>query len=257
MSEFARSCIIALCGKGGVGKTALSAAIIKILTANPQKRVLAIDADPAVGLSLALGLEVVQTVDGIRNELIRQAKSGEHVDKREVLARLEYEMLAALEERQNLAFLAIGRPENEGCYCQVNHMLKDIIASMALSFDYVVIDGEAGIEQVNRRVMEGVTHLLLVSDASRKAIKVAETILGVADRAIGYDKAGLVVNRLQGGHEFAGLRIPPALARLGWVPEDRSIREADMAGKNLLEAAGGDAAAAVRRCLLSAGIVCE
>ena len=81
---------------------------------------------------------------------------------------------------------AIGRPEKDGCYCQVNHILKDLIASVADNFDYVVIDGEAGIEQVNRRVMEKVTHLLLVSDASRKGINVVQTIKEVSGSAIEY-----------------------------------------------------------------------
>jgi len=254
MPEASSNRIIALCGKGGVGKTAISTAIIKILSANPQKTVLAIDADPAVGLSSALGITVHQTVDGIRNELIRRVKAGEPQNKMEVLSRLDYEMFAALEERQNLALLAIGRPENVGCYCQVNHMLKDIIVSMAGRFDYVVIDGEAGIEQVNRRVMETVTHLLLISDGSKKGIAVAKTIHEVADRAVSYEKAGLVLNRLHSGHEFERLCIPPSLPCLGWIPEDQTIREADMAGNSLLETADGKAVAALRQCLLAAGI---
>src|SRR4030042_1176130 len=89
-----------------------------------------------------------------------------------------------LEERGDLAFLAIGRPEKEGCYCQVNDFLREIIESAAKSFDYVVIDGEAGIEQVNRRVMERVTHLILISDASARGINVARTIQSVADKAM-------------------------------------------------------------------------
>ena len=49
-------------------------------------------------------------------------------------------------------------------------LLKNVISMLAGQFDYVVIDGEAGIEQVNRRVMEQVTHLLLVTDQSRKRL---------------------------------------------------------------------------------------
>ena len=56
--------IIAVAGKGGVGKTSISAAFVRLLTeAYPDKRILAIDADPAVGLSTALGVEVKETLD--------------------------------------------------------------------------------------------------------------------------------------------------------------------------------------------------
>ena len=51
--------IIAVAGKGGVGKTSISAAFVRLLAETyPDKRILAIDADPAVGLSTALGVEV-------------------------------------------------------------------------------------------------------------------------------------------------------------------------------------------------------
>jgi len=245
--------IFALCGKGGVGKTSISAAIIKILLEKPDSKVLAIDADPAVGLATALGISVAKTVDDIRNELIKRIKAGEAKDKTEVLSSLDYEMFAAVSERENLAFLAIGRPENKGCYCQVNHMLKDIIASIAGHFDYVVIDGEAGIEQINRRVMEIVTHLLLITDGSRKGIDVAKTIFDVADQAVCYRRAGLIINRLYEDKEFKGLDIPAPLRCLGWIPEDRTVRLTDMAGNNLFDAAGGPAMAAVRQCLIGIG----
>ena len=63
-------------------------------------------------------------------------------------------------------------------------------------FDYVVIDGEAGIEQINRRVMEKVTHLLLVTDASKKGCQVVQTIKKVADELVMYDRIGVIANRI-------------------------------------------------------------
>ena len=248
-TENKKTSVIALCGKGGVGKTSLSAAIVNILSTDPARKVLAIDADPAVGLSSALGIAVTKTVDDIRNELIRRVESGESGGKEQMLSMLDYEMFSALAERKNIAFLAIGRPEKEGCYCQVNHILKDLIASMAANFDYVVIDGEAGIEQVNRRVMETVTHLILVSDASAKGINVVKTIKDVSNDAINYEKAGLILNRLRDQSEFEKLVIPPELNCLGWIPEDNTIRSFDIAGRSLLEIDDSPAIAAVKTCL--------
>jgi len=253
-SQNGKTAILAMCGKGGVGKTSLSATIVKILSSNPNNKVLAIDADPAVGLSTALGIEVSKTVDDIRNELIKRVGDGKATDKAEMLSMLDYEMFSALEEHKNIAFLAIGRPEKEGCYCQVNHILKDLIASMADNFDYVVIDGEAGIEQVNRRVMEKVTHLILVSDASRKGLNVVQTIKDVSDDAIDYEKAGLILNRLRNAEEREKLSIPPELNCLGWIPEDDTIRSFDIEGKSILEIDDSPAMAAVKNCLREIGL---
>jgi CO dehydrogenase maturation factor len=101
-----------------------------------------------------------------------------------------------MEEKNGFAFLAIGRPEAAGCYCAINTYLRQVIGLLAGEFDYVVIDGEAGIEQINRRVMERVTHLLCVSDQSRKGISIIETIQNVAENMVMYDEVGAVLNRV-------------------------------------------------------------
>jgi len=249
-----RAHIIAVCGKGGVGKTSISAMIVKLLLENPDNKVLAIDADPAVGLASALGIPVNKTVDDIRNDLIRKVKDGTSEDKAQILSRLDYEIFSALAEKKNLAFLAIGRPEKEGCYCQVNHMLKDLIVSMSGNFDYVVIDGEAGIEQVNRRVMEKVTHLVLVSDPSAKGLNVVKTIKEVSDSAVAYEKHGLILNRVRGESEFNQIKMPDELVPLGWIPEDNTIRSFDIDGRSILEIEDSPAMAAVENCLAEIGL---
>ncbi len=241
--------VIAVCGKGGVGKTSISAMIVREVLKQPENKVLAVDADPAVGLAPALGILAGRTVDDIRNDLIRRVESGQAAGKAEMLAMLDYEMFSALEEKKNLAFLAIGRPEKEGCYCQVNHILKEIIGSMAQSFDFVVIDGEAGIEQVNRRVMENVTHLVLVSDSSARGLNVVKTILTVSENAISYDHAGLILNRIRQASELESIQVPGEVNLTGWIPEDDLIRIADTSGDNLLDIAECAATKAVHACL--------
>ena len=168
--------IIAVAGKGGVGKTSISAAFVRLLTeAYPDKRILAIDADPAVGLSTALGVEVKETLDDIRKSIVASVEDGAPREAIELLSEARYRIFDTMVEQQRFSFLAIGRPETAGCYCKVNAYLKEVINLLANDFDYVVIDGEAGIEQINRRVMEKVTHLVLITDPSRKGTQVIDT----------------------------------------------------------------------------------
>lgn len=241
--------IIAVCGKGGVGKTTISAMLTRLLMARRHARILAIDADPAVGLATSLGLPVKKTVDQIRNELVCEVADGLAGEPAALLQRLDYDVLAALAEERNLAFLAIGRPEGEGCYCQVNRLLKAIIAKLAASFDYVIIDGEAGIEQVNRRVMTAVTHLLLVSDASRKGTDVCRTILSLAASAIAYRRKAFIVNRVRPQEADFLSNLPRELKPAGQIPEAEEIRSMDMAGRSILDLPDCKALHALQCCL--------
>lgn len=229
--------ILAMCGKGGVGKTSISALMVKLLAGGNNRKILAIDADPAVGLASALGINVRKTVNDIRNELVSRIQKGESQARKETLNFLDYEIFDALEEREGYALLAIGRPEDEGCFCRVNNLLKDIIRDLAGRFDIVLIDGEAGVEQINRRVMKTVDQLVLVSDTSAKGISVANTIAHVAadNNAVEFRSIGLVLNRVKSEDEVNDIRGRTNLDIYGWIAEDDLIRDFDFRAKPLVK----------------------
>lgn len=246
--------VIAVCGKGGVGKTSISALIVRKLLEQGNKRILAIDADPAVGFATALGVDVGKTVDDIRLELINSSKNGERAGKMEILSKLDYEVMEAMIEKKGYAFLAIGRPETEGCYCRVNDYLKEIIESLVQKFDYVVIDGEAGIEQINRRVLEKVTHLLLVSDCSKKGIHVVHTIAEVAERSIQYDRVAVLLNMLKSPEEAEMVSLQN-IELIGALPEDNLLRQYDIEGKSLLDFKDNQTTRKLSKALCNYGVV--
>ena len=220
--------VIALTGKGGVGKTSLSASIVRLLTeSRPDAKILAIDADPAIGLSYALGVTVHETLDEIRRRVAEDV-TGKLRDTQDILAEARFRLFEAMEEQNGFAFLAIGRPEAAGCYCAINTYLRQVIDMLVKDFDYVVIDGEAGIEQINRRVMDKVTHLLCVSDQSKKGLQIIGTIKKVADELVMYDKIGLIVNR-------APLPERITETEMGGVPIVAVIRQDDQMTENDIE----------------------
>ncbi len=225
--------IIALSGKGGVGKTSVSAAIVKVLTESfPDKKILAIDADPAVGLSTALGIEVKTTIDDIRKEIVESVEDGDTRTAIELLGDARYKIFDALVETDGFAFIAVGRPESAGCYCKINSYLKEVISILSADFDYVVIDGEAGIEQINRRVMEKVTHLLLVTDASKKGTQVISTIKDVADKLVMYKKIGAIVNRIPDKSVIPYIDTN-GIPVLTYIENDSNLAIFDIEGKNI------------------------
>ncbi len=227
--------IITVAGKGGVGKTSISATIVRLLVEKyPDKKILAIDADPAVGLSVALGVDVNLTLDDIRMSIVDSVENGETKEALELLSEARFRIFDALVEMPGFAFLAIGRPESSGCYCKVNSYLKEVISLLANSFDYVVIDGEAGIEQIQRRVMEKVTHLLLITDQSKKGCQVVSTIKNVADELISYDKIGAIVNRTT-NPELKDLMSIPGVDILSFIPADNTFAANEIKGKSVME----------------------
>lgn len=227
--------IIALAGKGGVGKTTISAAMVRILCQrHPDAQILAIDADPAVGLATALGVDVTLTLDDIRTRIISQAEDGKGREAVELLSEARYQIFDAVVEKDNFSFLAIGRPERAGCYCSINSYLKDVIEMVSRKYDYIVIDGEAGIEQINRRVMEKVTHLFLVTDASKKGTSVIESIHAVADELVMYEKCGAIINRIEDMSIVPYIKIK-GIDVVSVIPSDLAHAKNDVLGNTVFD----------------------
>ena len=229
---------IALCGKGGVGKTAVSVLLTKVLVGGKGKLLL-VDADPVVGLPQALGVTIPKTMGDVSEEIIRAARSGGKKAKIEVVGMLDYMILEALVELDGFALLAMGKREGAGCFCPVNDLLRDAIESLSGSFDIIIIDGEAGVEQINRRVMRNVDTPLIVTDATIRGIQTAALINEVAHKrkATELKRMGLVINRVMEGQEEQLRRAAEqaGLEVVGFIPEDENITQYDLAGRPIFD----------------------
>ena len=180
----------------------------------------------------ALGIDVKMTIDDIRKEIVETVEDGQTKAAIELLGDARYKIFDALVETDGFAFIAVGRPESAGCYCKINSYLKEVISLISNDFDYVVIDGEAGIEQINRRVMEKVTHLLLVSDASKKGTQVISTIKSVADELVMYEKIGVIINRLPDESVIPYINTN-GIPVLSYIQNDSNLAVFDIEGKNI------------------------
>lgn len=237
--------VIAVCGKGGVGKTTVSALLSRLLSEGGNGKVLVVDADPAIGLGIALNQSPQRSVNDIRKEIISAVKE-RSTDSLDLAASVDYKMMEIIEEAGNLGFISVGRPEEEGCYCQLNTLLREAIETLSSHFDLTLIDAEAGVEQVNRRVMRSVSHLLLVTDATMKGLRVAESIRKVADEAVNYRDLGLIINRCRNEEDFVRLESQTDLPVLGWIPEDETVRDYDAQARSFLGIPACPALEAVR-----------
>jgi len=229
---------IALAGKGGTGKTTVAALMIRSILARTRRPVLAIDADPATNLHLALGLPSPSTVGEIREDMLAPAQAGQlgvAISRHDHLTR---EVRLALEEGDRVDLLAMGRPEGQGCYCAVNHLLRQVIDDIGRSYEYVVIDNEAGMEHISRRTTRDVDVLLIVTDPTVRGLRAAGTIGEMArELEVNVRNTFLVVNRLNGEPPQ---ELQSAIEALGIevaarVPADEKIGQFDSLGKPLVD----------------------
>jgi CO dehydrogenase maturation factor len=238
---------LAVAGKGGVGKTTFASMLIKYLVQRRMGSVLAIDADPSSNLNMVLGLDLDWTVGDIREDLLSQVKEsltyggaamGTIAGGLTKADYLDYQIRSALAEGEQVDLIAMGQPEGPGCYCAVNHNLREVIDSISRNYHYIVIDNEAGMEHLSRRTTRDVQHLLIVSDPTQRGIVAAERIATFRhELGINIEQSGLIVNRLRGD-------IPPALQAsidamdiplLGTVPADDQLYEFELSGRPLVE----------------------
>lgn len=229
--------IIAMSGKGGTGKTTVAAMIIRSLLKRSDGPILAIDADPAANLHLALGLPMPNTVGDIREEMMHAATAGRlgvSISRHDYLT---HEVRMSLEEGEKVDLIAMGRPEGQGCYCAVNHLLREIIDSLARNYAYVVIDNEAGMEHLSRRTTKDVDLLLVITDPTIRGLRAASTIAELAsDIEIEIRDVQLVVNRVNGElPEPLKVSIDEiGLPVAAYVPNDGRINQLDALGEPLI-----------------------
>ncbi len=238
---------IALAGKGGVGKTTVAGMLIKYLTKNYPGSVLAIDADPSSNLNMVLGLELEWTVGDIREGMLSQVKNSlvlggaamgvlpGGVSKHDYL---DYEIRSSLAEGEKVDLIAMGRSEGQGCYCAVNHNLREVIDAISKNYSYVVIDNEAGMEHLARRTTRDVQHLLVVTDPSQRGIVAAERIAGFRnDLEINIENAYLILNRMAGEipaplqERLDALDIP----LVGVIPANTELTNFEFSARPLIE----------------------
>ena len=188
---------IAITGKGGVGKTTIAGLLVARLIAQGRSPVLAVDADPNSCLDEVLGVKVEKSIGTVREEARQIAGEGMKagISKQQLL---EMKIAESLVEADDFDLIAMGRPEGPGCYCYANNVLKQAIGQIAENYPYIVIDNEAGLENLSRRIVQKVDLLVIVADPSKRGLDTCRRLHQLAgEMEIQYDRLAIFVNRLR------------------------------------------------------------
>ncbi len=227
---------IALAGKGGTGKTSLSALIIKTLQEQGKGPILAVDADPNSTLSEILGVTVHQTIGDLREDTLDNIS--ELPPSLSKSSYLELGLEECLVEEKDFDMLVMGHGEGPRCYCMVNHILRKYIEVLRKNYRYVIIDNEAGMEHLSRRTTQNVDILFIITHPEPISIRSASRIYQLVKKLkLHVKKPYLVINKV-GGNLSSALKDEIAntgLPLFGEIPEDEELVHLALEGKPIWE----------------------
>ncbi|WP_445475797.1 ATP-binding protein [Methanococcoides methylutens] len=227
--------VIAITGKGGTGKTAITSLLIRHLT-RTDKLVLAIDADPDTNLPETLGCETIKTV-GDMKQFMQDERDNfpPDINKESIFESKIYEIL---EEMPKYDLIVMGRPEGSGCYCYVNNLLRGIMDKVVKNYDVVILDTEAGLEHFSRKIIRDVDDLIVVTDGSRRGLRTAERIRELTEELeTNIRNIYVVANKVTDANkeEIKKTAKDLDLELIGTVPMDSMIAERDLKGLPLFD----------------------
>ncbi len=229
--------IIAVTGKGGTGKTAVTAMLIRYLVKDSGKkyRMLVIDADADANLADALGVRPGKTIGDMR-EFMQQSRysTPPETDKQ---ALFESKLFEILLEEEGFDLLVMGKPEGSGCYCFVNNLLRGIMDKTVADYDLVIIDTPAGLEHFSRKTIPDLDDLIVVTDESRRGLTTGERIRDLSKEiGLKYKNLFVIVNKVTSDRKEKVLENAKSLGLkvIGTIPYDESLAKFDLVGDPLM-----------------------
>src|SRR4030043_81484 len=234
---------IAISGKGGGGKTLLSAFLSQPF-ASACYSVIAIDAAPDANLAATLGFRNPEKITPISelNDLIeervgvRPGTSGSFFKLNPKVDDLPEKYSVKID---GIRIMSMGRIKRggTGCYCSEGALLQALVSHLLLQRDEVVImDMEAGIEHLSRGTVKAVDKLIIVVEPGRRSLETAETINKLA-RDLGLSNIAIVGTKIrsEADKQFIKSNLPD-IEIIGFINYDPAINDADHANLSLFSA---------------------
>ncbi len=226
--------VIAVTGKGGTGKTLVSALLVHFIS-EKNDRVLAVDADPDSNLPDTLGVadQVKKTLGDVR-EIFQVSRDDIGTMNKEQW--LEGKIYGeAICECPRYDLLVMGRPEGEGCYCFANSLLRGILRKLMRHYDYIIIDSEAGLEHFSRKTIDSADYIIVVTDMSKKGLSTAKRIKELSkELKLNFKDIFLIANKItskEGEDKIKKFADEEGLKLLSILPYDEKVAELDLEGE--------------------------
>ncbi len=230
---------IAITGKGGVGKTTLSA-ILSYLFAAEGKKVIAVDADPDANLAQALGVKAsdIGEIKPLADmaQLIEErtgVKPGTMGGMFKLNPKVDDIPEGIGYKTNGITLLVMGKAKvaASGCYCPESALLRRLLKHLVVERDEVVIvDMEAGIEHLTRGTAEGVDAFIVVVEPGQRSVQTANTVKDLA-KGLGVKEVFVVANKVRNDADITFLKDNiKGMNFLGALKFNQSVMDADIGG---------------------------
>lgn len=227
---------IAVAGKGGTGKSTLSALTIRYITEEIGKPVSAVDADPNASLGSLLGLHVKGTIADLREDIVEKKVDFSGMSKDRYI---EYAIEESIIEANKFDLLTMGRPEGPKCYCYVNNLLRKYLDKVGTTYPFIVTDNEAGMEHISRRTTSNVDLLMIVSEPTIVGALTMQRIIQLAESLpVTIRQKFCILNRVpkSGIHENLQQKLDSLGVEISAIfPFDQEVYDTAACGASIFE----------------------
>jgi len=242
---------IAFTGKGGVGKTTCLILFLKFLIENKKDyRILVIDADPDANIADVIGKKIhfKDTIAGKMTNLRKKIEKNMIFPYKDKKQAIEAEIFNCFLHTKYFDVIEMGRTEGEGCYCNVNNVLKYALDIISENYDFVLVDTPAGLEHFARKTGKDVSDLMIIIDPSKMSFHTLKRILDISGEvSLNFNKYWVLGNRFLDGKQEILIKKLKTLNKakiqlIGFIPEDIELMKYNLFGKNLLNLPADNAA---------------
>ena len=221
---------IALTGKSGSGKTTLTKAFVKLFKEiYPEKSILLFDNDLTGELGHTYGLDVRNTIYGIRSGK-HEYKTGipEKMTKQEYIEWALEDIIVEVEE--NVDLIVSWLVPSKDCRCTITGQMNDAVAKLIRAYDIVIFDCEFDLKYLNQLVDVDIDVTLVVAQPAEESLQLAQRIEEFSEKYAAGGQMGMILNRVKTGelNKIQELLMKYHLDTLGVIPEDENL-----AGKSL------------------------
>lgn len=235
---------IAVTGKGGVGKSTITAALA-LLTARKGSKVLAIDADPDANLASALGIPLAdqkQIVTIAKHKKLIEERTGAKVQEYGQIFKLNPEVSDIADtysyHYKGVDLLVLGAVQGggTGCACPENVLLRALVQDLVLHRGEVLfMDMEPGIEHIGRATARGVTSFVIVVEPGQRSIESYKRISGMSSE-IGIKNLFVIGNKIRSKDDEDLISKEAGSGQvIGFIPFSDTFLANDRDGKSAID----------------------